>query len=241
MRRGIRIIEIPFLAMTLTRFVEDLGIPSSYRDRHYPGSDEDFKNDINTSTTLYVGNLSFYTSEEQILSLFGRCGPVKRIILGLDRNNKTPCGFCFVEFFERFDALLSKKFLDGAKLDDRFIRVDIDPGFREGRQFGRGRSGGQVQSFIHACIFLTFWVRSVMKCERTMMLVVVAGEATLMDVIINDFATKLLPHYHSIHNKLFLISVYIQYKYTSSLIRLVSLTLYLRLQSIKRKRGKIYP
>lgn len=30
------------------------------------------------------------------------------------------------------------------KLDERYIRVDLDPGFREGRQFGRGRRGGQV-------------------------------------------------------------------------------------------------
>ncbi len=30
------------------------------------------------------------------------------------------------------------------KLDERFIRIDLDPGFREGRQYGRGRRGGQV-------------------------------------------------------------------------------------------------
>lgn len=36
-------------------------------------------------------------AEEQIYELFSRVGDVKRIIMGLDRNNKTPCGFCFVE------------------------------------------------------------------------------------------------------------------------------------------------
>lgn len=128
----------------LRRFVEDLGAPSSYRDRSYQGADEEFQRDLAITATLYVGNLSFYTTEEQILALFSKCGPVKRIIMGLDRNTKTPCGFCFVEYFERRDSLLCKKFLDGSKLDDRFIRVDIDPGFREGRQFGRGRRGGQV-------------------------------------------------------------------------------------------------
>lgn len=34
--------------------------------------------------------------------------------------------------------------VNGTKLDDRLIRTDWDPGFVEGRQFGRGRSGGQV-------------------------------------------------------------------------------------------------
>lgn len=128
----------------LKRFVEDLGGPSSYRDRSYHGTDDELARDLATTATLYVGNLSFFTSEEQIHALFSKCGPVKRIIMGLDRNAKTPCGFCFVEYFDRKGALLCKKFLDGSKLDDRFIRADLDPGFREGRQFGRGRRGGQV-------------------------------------------------------------------------------------------------
>jgi nuclear cap-binding protein subunit 2 len=45
-----------------------------------------------------VGNLSFYTSEDQIYELFSMCGEVKRVIMGLDRVKKTPCGFCFVEY-----------------------------------------------------------------------------------------------------------------------------------------------
>lgn len=49
------------------------------------------------STTLYIGNLSYYTTEEQVHELFGRAGDVKRIIMGVDRFRKTPCGFCFVE------------------------------------------------------------------------------------------------------------------------------------------------
>jgi nuclear cap-binding protein subunit 2 len=53
---------------------------------------------LRTSTTLYVGNLSFYTTEEQIYELFSKCGDVKRIIMGLDKFKKTPCGFCFVEY-----------------------------------------------------------------------------------------------------------------------------------------------
>lgn len=56
------------------------------------------------SATLYIGNLSFYTTEEQMYELFARVtnvtggGGIKRIIMGLDRNTKTPCGFAFVEY-----------------------------------------------------------------------------------------------------------------------------------------------
>lgn len=37
------------------------------------------------------------------------------------------------------------KYINGTRLDERIIRTDLDPGFKEGRQFGRGRSGGQVR------------------------------------------------------------------------------------------------
>ena len=53
---------------------------------------------LETSCTLYVGNLSFYTTEEQIYELFSRGGDLKRIVMGLDKVKKTPCGFCFVEY-----------------------------------------------------------------------------------------------------------------------------------------------
>ena len=51
---------------------------------------------------MYVGNLSFFTTEEQLYELFGRAGDIKRIVMGLDKFKKTPCGFCFVEYFTRY-------------------------------------------------------------------------------------------------------------------------------------------
>jgi RNA recognition motif-containing protein len=56
--------------------------------------------------------------------------------MGLDRFNKTPCGFCFVEYYTHQDALDCLKYVGGTKLDERIIRTDLDPGFEEGRQFG---------------------------------------------------------------------------------------------------------
>lgn len=88
---------------------------------------------------------SFYTTEEQIHELFSKCGEVKRLVMGLDRFQKTPCGFCFVEYYTHQDALDCMKYIGGTKLDERLIRCDLDPGFQEGRQYGRGKSGGQVR------------------------------------------------------------------------------------------------
>lgn len=56
--------------------------------------------------------------------------------MGLDRFNKTPCGFCFVEYYTHQDALDCLKYVGGTKLDERIIRTDLDPGFEEGRQYG---------------------------------------------------------------------------------------------------------
>lgn len=70
------------------------------------GTSDQFKNELSTTSTLYVGNLSFYTTEEQIYELFSKCGEIKRIIMGLDRNHKTPCGFCFVEYATFWELFL---------------------------------------------------------------------------------------------------------------------------------------
>ncbi|VDQ17525.1 unnamed protein product, partial [Trichobilharzia regenti] len=109
---------------------------------------------LKESTTLYVGNLSFYTREEQIWELFSRAGEIKRVIMGLHRFSKTPCGFCFVEYCTREGAEVAMRYINKTRLDDRIIRTDWDAGFEEGRQYGRGRSGGQVDGYFFWKAFL---------------------------------------------------------------------------------------
>ena len=78
--------------------------------------------------------------------------------MGLDKFKRTPCGFCFIEYYAREDAEnavrytvhlynvhLYCRFINGTRLDDRIIRTDWDAGFIEGRQYGRGKTGGQVK------------------------------------------------------------------------------------------------
>lgn len=118
---------------------------SQYKDRRFCGSQQEFDDCLHTSTTVYVGNLSFYTTEDQIFEVFSKVGDIKRIVMGLDKHKLTPCGFCFVVYYTREDTEDCCKYINGTMLDDRPIRVDFDWGFVEGRQFGRGRSGGQVR------------------------------------------------------------------------------------------------
>eukprot|EP00470_Lotharella_oceanica_P005272 CAMPEP_0170167832 /NCGR_PEP_ID=MMETSP0040_2-20121228/1115_1 /TAXON_ID=641309 /ORGANISM="Lotharella oceanica, Strain CCMP622" /LENGTH=191 /DNA_ID=CAMNT_0010405963 /DNA_START=17 /DNA_END=592 /DNA_ORIENTATION=- len=116
-----------------------------YQDTRFKGSQEDMIRLKSISTTTYVGNIAYTTREEQIFELFGKVGLVKRVVMGVDRRNKTPCGFCFVEFFERKDCMTAIECLTGSKLDGQIIRCEIDHGFENGRQFGRGKGGGQVR------------------------------------------------------------------------------------------------
>ncbi|CAJ0962086.1 unnamed protein product, partial [Mesorhabditis belari] len=118
---------------------------SAYRDQRFQGSLKQQEQLLKNSTTLYVGNLSYFTREEQIYELFGRAGDVRRVIMGLDRFKKTPCGFCFVEYYTRDEAEVAQRCINSTRLDERLIRTDWDAGFVEGRQFGRGRHGGQVR------------------------------------------------------------------------------------------------
>jgi len=120
---------------------DDDGAEPMQRARTPPEAEDKLKD----ATTLYVGNLSFYTTEEQIHELFSKCGEIKRLVMGLDRFQKTPCGFCFVEYYNHQDAVDCMKYIGGTKLDERIIRTDLDEGFTEGRQYGRGKSGGQVR------------------------------------------------------------------------------------------------
>jgi RNA recognition motif-containing protein len=46
--------------------------------------------------------------------------------MGLDKHRRTPCGFCFVQFYTRADTESCVKYLNGAQLDDREMRIDFD-------------------------------------------------------------------------------------------------------------------
>jgi nuclear cap-binding protein subunit 2 len=71
--------------------------PMVYWDRTYYSNFELQVKTLQKSSTLYVGNLSFYTQETQIHELFSKVAPVKLITMGVNKATKTPCGFCFVE------------------------------------------------------------------------------------------------------------------------------------------------
>jgi nuclear cap-binding protein subunit 2 len=99
---------------------------------------------LNDSTTVYVGNLSFYTTEDQLYTHFSPCGHIRDIVMGLNETTRCPCGFCFIVFESQAAAVMAVQGLHGSLLDDRVVSVSWDVGCDASRRWGRGAHGGQV-------------------------------------------------------------------------------------------------
>ncbi len=90
---------------------------------------------------LYVGNLSFSTTETQLRELFGAHGEVASAALVMDRDTGRPRGFGFVEFNNDEHAKAAMAALSGKNVDGRDLTVnEAKP--REGGGGGRGGFGG---------------------------------------------------------------------------------------------------
>lgn len=74
----------------------------------------------------------------------------------MSSQNERCCDYFALRYYSREDAEDSVKYVSGTILDDRSVRVDFDWGFEEGRQWGRGRSGGQVIIYFKSLLFFFF-------------------------------------------------------------------------------------
>ncbi len=103
-------------------------------------------------TNIFVGNLSFKTTQEDLMAAFSQYGNVERVNIVTDRDSGQPRGFAFVEMSERRDAETAISQLNGAELNGRTMNVnEARPkpqggaggfGNRGGGGGGRGASGG---------------------------------------------------------------------------------------------------
>lgn len=65
-------------------------------------------------TNIYVGNLDFYTPEDQIQTLFAAYGAVKTVTAVMDRDTGQPRGFAFVEMTNAGEARDAIRGLNGS-------------------------------------------------------------------------------------------------------------------------------
>ena len=89
---------------------------------------------------IYVGNLSFDSSEQSVRALFEQHGAVSSVNLISDRDTGRPRGFGFVEMSNDNEGRSALSALDGTDLDGRNLKVN-EARPREDRG-GGGRGGG---------------------------------------------------------------------------------------------------
>jgi RNA recognition motif-containing protein len=91
---------------------------------------------------LYVGNLSFNTSETQLRETFSAFGDVSSAALVMDRDTGRPRGFGFVEFSNDDHARAAINGLNGKNVDGRDLTVNEAKPRESGGGGGRGGSRG---------------------------------------------------------------------------------------------------
>ncbi|MEB3829887.1 RNA recognition motif domain-containing protein [Phormidium sp. CCY1219] len=91
--------------------------------------------------SIYVGNISYDVTEEDLTETFSEYGTVKRVNLPTDRETGRPRGFGFVEMESEAEETAAIEALDGANWMGRDIKVNkAKP--REDRRGGGYRGGG---------------------------------------------------------------------------------------------------
>jgi RNA recognition motif-containing protein len=74
--------------------------------------------------TIYVGNLSYQATEEDLKAVFADYGKVKRVVLPTDRETGRMRGFAFVEMAEDAQENTAITELDGAEWMGRMLKVN---------------------------------------------------------------------------------------------------------------------
>jgi cold-inducible RNA-binding protein len=90
---------------------------------------------------LYVGNLSFSTTEETLQAEFGAHGQVEEVAVITDRDTGRPRGFAFVSMQNDKEAQAAIEALNGAEVDGRTITVNEAKPKSSGGGGGGGRGG----------------------------------------------------------------------------------------------------
>ncbi len=101
------------------------------------------------STKLYVGNLAFQTTSQELQNLFGQAGTVESASVVEDRDTGRSRGFAFIEMSTAEEAASAIEQFNGKEVGGRTLKVnEAKPrenrsgGGGGGRGFGGNRGGG---------------------------------------------------------------------------------------------------
>jgi cold-inducible RNA-binding protein len=97
-----------------------------------------------SNSKLYVGNLSFKTTEDELRSHFGQFGSVTDVYVAMDKMTGRPRGFAFVTMGTAEEAKAAAEKVNGTELGGRQLTVNEarPKEDRPGGGFGGGGGGG---------------------------------------------------------------------------------------------------
>jgi cold-inducible RNA-binding protein len=93
-------------------------------------------------TKIYVGNLSFSTTEDELRELFAQAGTVASVALIKDRDSGQSKGFAFIEMSNQADAEKAIAMFNGKTHGNRELKVNLARPREERGTGGYGRGGG---------------------------------------------------------------------------------------------------
>ena len=92
-------------------------------------------------TKIYVGNLSYTTTEEELKQLFSQSGTVSSVALIKDRDSGQSKGFAFVEMSNQAEAEKAIQMFNGKSVESRELKVNLARPREERGSSGYGRGG----------------------------------------------------------------------------------------------------
>ena len=79
---------------------------------------------LSVNTKLYVGNLAFSATEQDVADLFAQHGTVDEVKIMIDRESNRSRGFAFVTMHSTDGLQKAIQFLDGAEFQGRALKVN---------------------------------------------------------------------------------------------------------------------
>lgn len=96
---------------------------------------------------IYVGNLPYTATEDELNAMFSEHGPVSRVNIINDRETGRSKGFGFVEMENKADGEDAIKALDGASMGGRNLRINEARPREDRPRGGPGGGGGGGRRF----------------------------------------------------------------------------------------------
>jgi len=92
-------------------------------------------------TRLYIGNMSYETTEEDLRTMFSEAGTVGSVDVIMDRQTGRPKGFAFVTMSSQVEAEKAISLFNEKDINDRLLKVNI----ARPREERSGVRGGSIK------------------------------------------------------------------------------------------------